>query len=171
MWKHSHCHPLRPFVSPLFPPLIKNQQTQTNKQTNKKAVRKVESSSRDAGMRSSAESMEIYNTIQQGKEKCPGCNQIIGLDCVQHKGRAWHTGCVKCSQCRNSIDFQAGFTERAGATLCLSCSQASQAASKGFCPECGKTLAGCAVVILNGQKVSSFIDLSSFDLLIIDFLC
>eukprot|EP01096_Ripella_sp_DP13-Kostka_P008210 TRINITY_DN305_c0_g1_i1.p1 TRINITY_DN305_c0_g1~~TRINITY_DN305_c0_g1_i1.p1 ORF type:complete len:346 (+),score=107.71 TRINITY_DN305_c0_g1_i1:82-1119(+) len=115
-------------------------------------VRTVESSSRDAGVRSSAESMEIYNTIQQGKEKCPGCNQIIGLDCVQHKGRAWHTGCVKCSQCHNSINFQAGFTEKAGATLCLACSQASQAASKGFCPECGKTLAGCAVVILNGQK-------------------
>lgn len=115
-------------------------------------VRTVGVASRDAGARSSEDSMAIYNEIQKGKERCPGCQQIIGLDCVQFRGQAWHTGCVKCSQCRGVVDFRQGYTERAGSVLCFGCSQASQAVAKGFCPECGKTLAGCSVVVYSGQK-------------------
>ena len=130
------------------------EEEETDKKRMETAVRTVGVASRDAGARSSEDSMAIYNEIQKGKERCPGCQQIIGLDCVQFRGQAWHTGCVKCSQCRGVVDFRQGYTERAGSVLCFGCSQASQAVAKGFCPECGKTLAGCSVVVYSGQKVS-----------------
>jgi len=65
---------------------------------------------------------EIFNNIQEGKETCGKCGEIIkDLNAIDLNGVLYHSACMLCSSCRKQIDGNEGYALRGNNVVCANC--------------------------------------------------
>ncbi|KAI8340738.1 hypothetical protein BC941DRAFT_467904 [Chlamydoabsidia padenii] len=76
-------------------------------------------------------SPSITNSSEATTIECMGCSQPVNPEQpkVQHQGRAWHQGCIRCSLCLNPLPNPTAL-DLHGSSRCLSCQEKQRPTNK-----------------------------------------